>query len=269
MKNKVTLRFFLISFALHLLIGLVLIISINFKLPTEKPKKTAPLIHATVVSKKSFDDLMARKKQKILTEQRRIDQIKKEKERLKREKALKKKQKALKKKQKALKKKQKALKKKQKAQKIKAQKIKAQKIKEQKIKEQKLVAEKKVKEKKEAQRKHQAKLDELMQADFNKSFSSAKSTKELSEINRYKALIKDKISRNWQVDSNMKNKSCTLGIRLAADGLVLSVTRSEGDPEVCNSAKRATFKARTLPIPADPKILQQFLDFDITLEPNL
>jgi len=257
MKNKVTLRFFLISFALHLLIGLVLIISINFKLPTEKPKKTAPLIHATVVSKKSFDDLMARKKQKILTEQRRIDQIKKEKERLKREKALKKKQKALKKKQKALKKKQKA------------QKIKAQKIKEQKIKEQKLVAEKKVKEKKEAQRKHQAKLDELMQADFNKSFSSAKSTKELSEINRYKALIKDKISRNWQVDSNMKNKSCTLGIRLAADGLVLSVTRSEGDPEVCNSAKRATFKARTLPIPADPKILQQFLDFDITLEPNL
>ncbi len=241
---------------LHVLMAAVLIISVNFSLPTKKPKKTESLIHATVVSQKLFDDLAARKKQKALKKQRIKEQIKKEKERLIRKKALKKKKKA---------------------QRIKARKLLA--AKRAKAKKDAAIAKKKAQEKaredaklsaqKEAQRKHQAKLDKLMEDTFNKSFSSAQSTKELSEISRYKALIKDKISRNWQVDSSMKNKSCTLAIRLSADGLVLSATRSKGDPEVCDSAKRATFKAYTLPIPKDPKISQQFLDFDITLEPNL
>ena len=108
-----------------------------------------------------------------------------------------------------------------------------------------------------------------MEAEFEDAFSSAQSSKQLSEIARYKALIQDKISRNWQVEQSMKGKSCTLAIRLAPDGLVLSASRSSGDQKLCDSAKRATLRAKTLPIPKDPEIAPQFRDFDITLEPDL
>ena len=108
-----------------------------------------------------------------------------------------------------------------------------------------------------------------MEAEFADAFSSAQSSKQLSEIARYKALIQDKISRNWQVEPSMKGKTCTLAIRLAPDGLVLTAQRSSGDQKLCDSARRATLKAKTLPIPKDPEIAPQFRDFDITLEPDL
>lgn len=119
------------------------------------------------------------------------------------------------------------------------------------------------------ERQRQLELDQQMDAEFADDFSSAQSAKQLSEIARYKALIQNKIGRNWQVDSNMKGKSCTLAIRLAPDGLVLAAERSKGDAKLCASAKRAAFKAKTLPIPKDPGISTQFRDFDITLEPDL
>ena len=121
----------------------------------------------------------------------------------------------------------------------------------------------------EKERLRQAELDKQMEAEFADEFSSAQSAKQLSEIARYKTLIQNKISRNWQVAPNMKGKSCTLAIRLAPDGLVLSVNRSRGDEKLCASAKRAALKAKTLPIPKDPEIAPQFRDFDITLEPDL
>jgi len=44
---------------------------------------------------------------------------------------------------------------------------------------------------------------------------------------------------------------------------------SKGDKLLCDSARRATLQAKTLPIPKDPQISSQFRDFDITLEPDL
>jgi len=149
---------------------------------------------------------------------------------------------------------------------------------EAKIKAEKLAAEKAAKLKAEQERKRkaaeaerlrQSELDRQMEAEFEDAFSDAKSSKQLSEIARYKALIQDKISRNWQVEPSMKGKTCTLAIRLASDGLVLTANRSNGDQKLCDSAKRATLKAKTLPIPKDPDIAPQFRDFDITLEPDL
>lgn len=127
----------------------------------------------------------------------------------------------------------------------------------------------KIKAAKEKERLRQAELDKQMEAEFADEFSSAQTAKQLSEIARYKALIQNKISRNWQVEPNMKGKTCTLAIRLAPDGLVLSVNRSKGDSKLCASAKRAALKAKTLPIPRDPEIAPQFRDFDITLKPDL
>ena len=187
---------------------------------------------------------------------------------------------ALKKKQAAEKK---ALEEKQALEKIKAEKLAQEKAaKEKAIEEARLKAiedarikaekEAKIKAEKEAaeaERLRQEELDRQMEAEFSEDFSSARNAKQLSEIAKYEALIRGKISRNWKVDPTMSGSSCTLAIRLAPDGLVISAEMSSGDRRLCDSARRATLAARTLPIPKDPEIAPQFRDFDITLEPDL
>jgi len=121
----------------------------------------------------------------------------------------------------------------------------------------------------EAERLRQEELDRQMEAEFSEDFSSARNAKQLSEIAKYEVLIRGKISRNWKVDPTMSGSSCTLAIKLAPDGLVISAEMSSGDKRLCDSARRAALAARTLPIPSDPEIAPQFRDFDITLEPDL
>jgi len=140
-------------------------------------------------------------------------------------------------------------------------------------KEAKIKAEKEAKIKAEqaaeAERLRQEELDRQMEAEFSEDFSSARNAKQLSEIAKYEVLIRGKISRNWKVDPTMSGSSCTLAIKLAPDGLVISAEMSSGDKRLCDSARRAALAARTLPIPSDPEIAPQFRDFDITLEPDL
>ena len=326
MKNSTTFIAFVTALSLHLIIGAVLLLGMEFSLPKDKPKQEAIIINASMVNQKLFDDLAQKKADKVAYEKRKIEQQRKEKARKKREKQLaekKRKQAEAKRAQaakaeatrkqkeeerrlfeeivaakelRAKKEAQKAKKiaddkrKKQNAERVKKQQAEAKRIEAEKVavakalkakqaKEAKIKADKvaKAKAAKEAQQKaaekaerlRQAELDKQMEAEFADSFSSAQSSKQLSEIARYKALIQDKISRNWQVEPSMKGKTCTLAIRLAPDGLVLSANSSKGDPKLCASAKRATLRAKTLPIPKDPEIAPQFRDFDITLEPDL
>ncbi|MCP4323939.1 MAG: cell envelope integrity protein TolA [Alteromonadales bacterium] len=329
MKNSTFLIAFITALALHLIVGAVLLLGMDFSLPTEK-KKEQVIINASMVNQKLFDDLAQKKKQikadAVAAEKRKLQKKREEKARIKREKqraekkrkiaeakrvkaekaevARKKKEedrrlfekivaaKELRAKKDAEKAKQVAetKRKKQEAERVKKQKAEAKRIEAEKVaaakalkvkqaKEAKIKADKAAKAKaaKEAKRKadakaerlRQAELDKQMETGFEDAFSSAQSSKQLSEIARYKALIQDKISRNWQVEPSMKGKTCTLAIRLAPDGLVLSASHSKGDQKLCASAKRATLKAKTLPIPKDPEIAPQFRDFDITLEPDL
>jgi len=307
MKNSLTLIAFISAFALHIIIGGLLLIGIDFSLPKEKPSPS--IITASAVSQKLFDDLAQRKKEKIRAEQRKKELLRKKRERIEREKQqaeqlrrkieadrIKAKQaEALRKKREAERiqaekitaaKRLKAKRKKQEAERAKAAKIAREKAAKEKAAREKAAREKAAREKaarekaarekaarekaaREKERLRQAELDRQMEAEFADEFSSAQSAKQISEIARYKALIQNKIGRNWQVGPNMKGKSCTLAIRLAADGLVLSAKRSRGDEKLCASAKRAALKAKTLPIPKDPEIAPQFRDFDITLEPDL
>lgn len=318
MKNSSTLIAFISALSLHLIIGGLLLMNIDFSLPKEKPQTA--IINASVVNQKMFDDLARRKDDKKLAEKTAQEKAEQAQQRLQREKQLAEekrqkiesdriqaeKQKVLRKKQeteriqaekelaaKQLKQQQEADKakkladdkaKKEQAQrqeasklaeekrkKVEAERIQAEKVAQEKArKEAKIRAEKEAKRKADAaaERLRQDELDKQMAAEFADSFSDARSSKQLSEIARYKALIQDKISRNWQVEPDMKGKSCTLTIRLAGDGFVRDVKQVRGDPKVCDSAKRAVLKAKTLPIPADAEIASQFRDFDITLEPS-
>ncbi|WP_022941814.1 cell envelope integrity protein TolA [Psychromonas hadalis] len=310
MKNSTTVIAFVTALSLHLIVGGVLLMSMDFSLPKNKPKEMI-VIKASVVNQKLFDDLAQKKADKVASEKRKIEQKRAEKARIKREKkrAEKKRKeveamrvkaekvKAAEKKKleerilfekivaaKALRAKKEAEKtkkiaeekfKKQEEKRIKREQEEAKRIEVEKVAVAKALKEKRAKEAKikadkEAKRKaehlRQAELDKQMEAEFADSFSSAQSSKQLSEIARYEALIRDKISRNWQVEPSMKGKLCKLSIRLAPDGLVLSTRRIKGDEKVCASAERATRKAKTLPIPRDPEIAPQFRDFDITLE---
>ena len=75
MKNSSTLIAFISAFALHIIIGGLLLISVDFSLPREKPK--TPIIEASVVNQKLFDDLALRKKEKARAEQRKKDRERK------------------------------------------------------------------------------------------------------------------------------------------------------------------------------------------------
>lgn len=334
MKNSATLIAFITAVSIHLIIGGLLLMNVEFSLPKEKPKPEVAIIEASIVSQQMFDDLAKSKADKKRAEQKKKDDArkkkareaadkkrkdalikkkkddkikakkdaeqrkKKEAQRVKAEKvaaakALKQKQ-AADKKAKALQQKKaaekKALATKKEAERVKAEQVKADKIKADKLAKDKAAKEKAAKEKaikdakikaeKEAKRKadaiaaeserlRQAELDKQMEAEFSDDFSSARSAKQLSELAKYEALIRGKISRNWKLDPSMKGKSCTLAIKLAPDGLVLSAKMSRGDQKVCDSARRGALRAKTLPIPKDPEIATQFRDFDITLEPNL
>lgn len=301
MKDSSTLIAFITALLLHIIVGTVLLLNVNFPNLKTEPKNAAPIINATVVNQKLFDDLAQRKsektqaeKKKVEQEKQRIQQEKKKAEELRKKKETRRiqaeKAETLRKKKEAdrvaaeKKRVAKQLKAKQdaeKAKKIADDKRKKQQAenarkqaeeKRKKIEDEKIAAAKAAaaaKAEQEKERLRRAELDKQMDAQFEDTFSNAQSSRQLSEIARYKSLIQDKISRNWQIEPSMKGKSCTLAIRLAADGLVISAQRSSGDIKLCESAKRAALKAKTLPIPKDPDISTQFRDFDITLEPDL
>jgi colicin import membrane protein len=309
MKSRSTLIAFISALLLHIIVGTLLLLNMNFSNIKPKPKNEVPIINATVVDQKLFDDLAQRKnekkeaerkkveeeKQRIEQEKQRIQQekkkaadlrIKKENQRIQAEKAetLRKEKEAarvvaekkraaeqLKAKQDAEKAKKIANEKREKQQAENARKQaeeKRKKVEAQKIAAEKAAAKAKVEAKQEKERLRRAELDKQMEAQFENTFANAQSSRQLSEIARYTALIQDKISRNWQTEPSMKGKSCTLRIRLAVDGLVISAKQSSGDLKLCESARRAALKANTLPIPKDPDISTQFRDFDITVVPD-
>ncbi|GGD75772.1 cell envelope integrity protein TolA [Lacimicrobium alkaliphilum] len=88
----------------------------------------------------------------------------------------------------------------------------------------------------------------------------------LSETDKYRALIMQSIQRNWIVDDSMSGKSCRLNISVASNGFVKTVKILEGDPRTCKSAETAVYKTATLPMPKDPDVLQQFLNFNLTVK---
>lgn len=91
------------------------------------------------------------------------------------------------------------------------------------------------------------------------------------EVDKYKALIINAISRNWilpeNADSSMSSK---FRIRLAPDGMVLEVelTQGSGDPLLDRSAQTAIYKASPLPVPTDAETFNQFRDISLTVRPE-
>ncbi len=99
---------------------------------------------------------------------------------------------------------------------------------------------------------------------------AAKNAKIAGEVDKYKALIINAISRQWILPENAdSNMSSQFRIRLAPNGAVLEVSlmRSSGDAILDRSAQAAIYKASPLPVPTDATTFNLFRDISLTVRP--
>lgn len=100
---------------------------------------------------------------------------------------------------------------------------------------------------------------------------AAKQAQQAGEVDKYKALIINAISRRWILPENVDNRLFSkFRIRLAPDGAVLEVTliQSSGDAILDRSAQAAIYKASPLPVPTDPAVFDVFRDISLTVKPE-
>ncbi|MCL1126393.1 cell envelope integrity protein TolA [Shewanella surugensis] len=128
-----------------------------------------------------------------------------------------------------------------------------------------------------AERKRQAEenarreQEQMMQDALEKeqaSLSSLKNKQLVSEVNKYRAMIKATIERNLITNESMRGKSCKVFVRLAKDGFVTAVKTLSGDNVVCRAAKTAITKAGRLPVSAEPDVYEKLREINLTVSPD-
>lgn len=87
---------------------------------------------------------------------------------------------------------------------------------------------------------------------------AAKQGKQLTEKERYIAMIVERITQNWFTDDTMLGKQCRIRLNLASNGFVTSSVVEGGDPSVCQAAMAAINRVGNLPMPDDPELNEQF-----------
>lgn len=131
------------------------------------------------------------------------------------------------------------------------------------------------------------KMQQELQKDFQQQLSSdqkqitqnakaiaaqaAAKAAQQTEIDKYKALIIQAISEQWNMPPNVaKNLSGEIEVRLAPGGVVLSVKliKSTGDAALDQSAIAAVYKASPLPVPSSADLFDKFRDLRLTVRPN-
>lgn len=92
----------------------------------------------------------------------------------------------------------------------------------------------------------------------------------LSEMERYKRMIENKIENNWNFAFSAHQKlKCRLFVKILPGGDVAfaKVVDSSGDPAFDESAVRAVYKASPLPLPPDPRLFADFRELNIPFNP--
>lgn len=92
---------------------------------------------------------------------------------------------------------------------------------------------------------------------------AARQGKQLTEKERYVAMIVERITQNWFTDDTMNGKQCVIRLRLASNGFVTSSSVEGGDPSVCQAAMAALNRVGNLPMPEDPELNAQFRDLTL------
>jgi len=124
----------------------------------------------------------------------------------------------------------------------------------------------------EAERRRQQALEEqMLQEQLAREAASRAKVRQqqvLSEVDKYKALIMQRIQQNLLIDENMKGKECRLNLRLAFNGLVTQAQPLGGETLVCDAALRAIRIAETLPVSSDRDVYEQLKNINLTIRPS-
>ena len=128
--------------------------------------------------------------------------------------------------------------------------------------EKKRKADAEIKRKADAELKRKAEL----QAQLNAKKAAARGRQVLSEAQKYLALVKQKVYRNW-IKPNQSG-ICLLKIRLGPGGIVISVNDVSGLQEICRAAKAAVYKAEPLPVSSDPEVFKKMRIFELEFDPQ-
>lgn len=234
--------------AIHILMFVLLLTSFqstNTEQELRIQVKSAPIIKATAISSATVEKLVQQKQQRIAA----AEKAKRDKKRRIQRKV---EQKAAKK---TAQKNRVALEKKRK--------IAAE------IKRKKAEAEKKRKaedEKRKAEKRQQLKLENEIKAKLDAQMNAVEDQRILTEVQKYVALIKNKISRNWIIANQTGN--CILDVTLAAGGFVIDVRVVGGLASICRTAKAAVYRADPLPVSKDPKVFNKMKNLRLDLDPQ-
>lgn len=244
---------------IHLLMFSLLLSSFhaaNMEQPLEIQVQAAPVIKATAVSSEKVAQLVKQKKQQkdaaAKAERDRKNRIKREAER---------KKKAIN--DKKLKKLAADKKRKADAEKKRRQDIEKKRLQDAELKRK---ADAEIKRKADAEKKRKADAEKAMQAQVQAEQNAVRERYELSELQKYVALIKNKISRNWII-ANQTGK-CILEVRLGAGGFVIDVREIGGSAAICRSAKAAVYKADPLPVSKEADVFNRMRTLKLTLDPQ-
>jgi colicin import membrane protein len=133
----------------------------------------------------------------------------------------------------------------------------------------KKAAERKRKEQEAREREAERKILEQQMAEEMANRQQARRHQMQSEVDKFTALITQTITRNLITDrSSMEGKSCKLTISLAPSGFVTNVVTGKGDRTVCEAAKKAVYKAGTLPVSKDPSVFREMSSISLTVAPD-
>lgn len=89
----------------------------------------------------------------------------------------------------------------------------------------------------------------------------------VSDINSYMGQIQDAIQSKFYNPSSFTGKTCDLRIKLAPDGLLISVQEVGSDPALCQAAVSAA-KLAQIPKPPSAAVYQYFKNFTLGFKPQ-
>lgn len=90
----------------------------------------------------------------------------------------------------------------------------------------------------------------------------------MGERDKFVALIRSAIQSNLFTDPSLAGTSCKLNIKLASNGFVTQVKTLSGHPQTCQEAERAVYKTNQMPVSEDPEVTAQLRDINLTVAPE-
>ncbi|MEK7207427.1 MAG: cell envelope integrity protein TolA [Pseudomonadota bacterium] len=151
-----------------------------------------------------------------------------------------------------------------------------QKLKEAEKKKRAVELERKKKEEEKFKQKHaEQSLKEQLLAEEKERVrareEAAHSARASSEVNKYKALIRQRVSRSWSRPMGaVRGLQCVVKVRLTPSGDVLGATvvRSSGNAQFDRSVENAVYKSAPLPLPEDPALFDNFREIEFLFNPE-